>query len=163
MISFIDILPTCLDIAGAPIPRDVDGASFLPVLKGEKKHAAEVIFASHTDHAVKPRVPSRAIRTRRYKYIYNFRPDLAFKNNAMNSPTWKSYLSRAKSDPKVAARVKLLQFRPREELYDLKDDPHELNNLAENPQRRPVLENLRARLREWTQQQKDPFLKDMIH
>jgi N-sulfoglucosamine sulfohydrolase len=161
MISFIDILPTCLDISGAPIPEELDGTSFLPVLKGEKKHAAEVIFASHTDHAVKPRVPSRAIRTRRYKYIYNFRPDLAFKNNAMNGPTWRSYLTRAKSDPGVAARVKLLQFRPGEELYDLEDDPHELNNLAENPERRPLLENLRVRLREWMEQQKDPFLKEM--
>jgi N-sulfoglucosamine sulfohydrolase len=160
LISFVDILPTCLDIAGAPIPKDIDGRSFLPVLRGKTRDFREVIFASHTDHAIKPSVPSRAIRTQRYKYIYNLRLDLEFKNNAMNSPTWRSYLNLAKTDPRVMPRVNSLRFRPREELYDLKVDPHELNNLAQDPERRPVLENLRTRLREWMEQQRDPFLKD---
>jgi len=161
MVSFIDILPTCLDIAGATIPGDIDGRSFLPVLRGEKRQLREAVFASHTDHARKPRVPSRAIRTRRYKYIYNFRPDLEFKNNAMNSPTWKSMLQKAKTDPKVAARVRLLKSRPREELYDLNTDPHELNNVAEDSVSRPVLLKLRSRLRKWMTKQKDPFLAEM--
>jgi len=161
MVSFIDILPTCLDIAGAPVPTDIDGRSFVPVLRGESKEFRDAIFASHTDHARKPRVPSRAIRTRRYKYIHNFRPDLEFKNNAMNSPTWKSIVKKSGTDPNVAARARLLRFRPQEELYDLKTDPHELNNLAGDPLRTPVLIELRARLREWMQQQKDPSLTDM--
>jgi N-sulfoglucosamine sulfohydrolase len=161
MISFVDIPPTCLDIAGAPIPSDIDGRSFLSVLRGAKKEFREVIFASHTDHAREPRVPSRAIRTHRYKYIYNFRPDLEFKNNAMNSPTWRSYLEKAGTDARVAARVHLLSFRPREELYDLKADPFELSNLASDPSHNSLLPNLRVRLREWMQQQRDPFLTDM--
>jgi len=161
MVSFVDILPTCLDIAGAPIPTDIDGRSFMPVLSGERKEFQEAIFASHTDHARKPRVPSRAIRTHRYKYVYNFRPDLEFRNNAMNSPTWRSYVHRARTDPKVADRVHLLKSRPREELYDLKADPYELNNLAGSPKDRSTLDTLRTRVRQWMEQQDDPFLKEM--
>lgn len=162
MLSFIDIFPTCLDIAGAPMPRDIDGRSFVPVLRGEKKMFRDAIFASHTDHARKPRVPSRAVRTRRYKYIYNFRPDLAFKNNAMNSPTWRSILKKAATDPKVAARVRSFRFRSREELYDLKTDPYELNNLAGEPSCNRILFGLRTQLRKWMEEQKDPFLADMM-
>ncbi len=162
MLSFIDILPTCLDIAGSPIPKGIDGRSFVPVLRGEKKMFRDVIFASHTDHARKPRVPSRAIRARRYKYIYNFRPDLAFQNNAMNSPTWKSILKKAATDPKVAARVRSFRFRPREELYDLRTDPYELNNLAGEPSCNRILVGLRTQLREWMKEQKDPFLPEMM-
>ena len=162
MVSFIDILPTCLAIAGASVPKDIDGRSFLPVLRGERKEFRDAIFASHTDHARKPRVPSRAIRTRRYKYIYSFRPDLEFRNNAMNSPTWRSLIERAKTDPKIAARTRLLRFRPRHELYDLKSDPYELNNLAADSSHSAVLVALQVRLREWMQRQNDPFLTDFL-
>ena len=162
LVSFIDILPTCLDIAGASVPGEIDGRSFLPVLRGEKADLRDAIFASHTDHARKPRVPSRAVRTRRHKYIYNFRPDLEFKNNAMNSVTWKSMLDRADADAKIAARVRLLRFRPREELYDLETDPYGLTNLAEDPSCKVVLLALRTQLRKWMERQKDPFLADMV-
>ena len=161
MISFVDILPTCLDIAGAPIPGTIDGRSFLPVIQGKQKAFHEAIFASHTDHAVKPRVPSRAIRTRDHKYIYNLRPDLEFRNNAMNSPTWSSWLEKAKTDPEVASRVRLLVSRPKEELYDLKADPYELTNLATDPTCGALLSSLRTRLAEWMKHQRDPFLPDM--
>ncbi len=160
MVSFIDILPTCLDIAGAPVSEEIDGRSFLSVLRGGRREFRETIFASHTDHARKPSVPCRAIRRRRYKYILNLRPDLEFRNNAMNSPTWRSYLERAKTDPKIAARVRLLRFRPEEELYDAKEDPYELRNLAGEPTLRHVLEDLRVRLRARMKQQNDPFLPD---
>jgi N-sulfoglucosamine sulfohydrolase len=160
MVSFVDILPTCLDIAGAPVSEEIDGRSFFAVLQGKRGDFREAIFASHTDHARKPSVPCRALRTRRYKYILNLRPDLEFRNNAMNSPTWRSYLEQEKTDSKIAARVRLLRFRPEEELYDLKQDPYELRNLAGEPALRHVLEDLRARLRERMKQQNDPFLPD---
>jgi N-sulfoglucosamine sulfohydrolase len=158
MISFIDVLPTCLDIAGAPVTADIDGRSFLSVLRGEGRGFRDAIFASHTDHARKPSVPCRAMRTRRHKYILSLRPDLEFRNNAMNSPTWRSYLEQAKTDSRIAARVRFLRFRPEEELYDLKEDPYELRNVVGDPAHRRVLEDLRVSLRKRMKQQNDPFL-----
>ncbi len=161
MISFIDVLPTCLNVAEAPVPASIQGRSFLPVLRGQSKELHNVIFATHTDHARRPRVPSRAIRTHRHKYIYNFRPDLAFKNNAMNSLTWRSMLERAKTNKDLAVRVRLFQHRPRHELFDLRSDPHELRNLAGDPESANMLAHLRARLMQWMSRVNDPFLPEM--
>jgi len=161
MISFIDVLPTCVDLTGGSVPASVQGRSFASVLRGQRQSFRDAIFASHTDHARKPRVPSRAIRTERYKYIYNFRPDLAFRNNAMNSPTWKSMLERAKTDEQFAARVRAFQYRPREELFDLQADPYELTNLAGRPTHARILAHLRDRLMAWMRSVDDPFLPEM--
>jgi uncharacterized sulfatase len=51
--------------------------------------------------------------------------------------------------------VKKLQHRPAEELYDLRKDPHELNNLADNSARQKVLASLRKKLDAWMKQQGD--------
>ena len=45
--------------------------------------------------------------------------------------------------------------KPREELYDLNSDPHEINNLAQSPEHRPVLEELRAALDKWINETHD--------
>jgi len=45
MVEYIDVLPTFLEIAGAPRTADLDGRSFLPVLRGEAKVHKEFVFA----------------------------------------------------------------------------------------------------------------------
>ena len=47
------------------------------------------------------------------------------------------------------------QERPAEELYDLRSDPHEIHNLADNPQYSDVLEKLRTILENWIKETDD--------
>jgi N-sulfoglucosamine sulfohydrolase len=48
--------------------------------------------------------------------------------------------------------------RPREELYDLEKDPNELKNVADDPAYAAVLKDLRARLKDWQEKTRDPWL-----
>ena len=73
------------------------------------------------------------------------------------SPTWQGILKR--NDMMMGERsVKAFLHRPKEELYDLTADPHELKNLAADPAHAAVLDDLRAKLAAWRKQTADPWL-----
>jgi arylsulfatase A-like enzyme len=81
LVSSVDIAPTVLDLAGAPIGPQVQGRSLVPVLKGDTagwRQAVLVEFTSYENpfpHLVD--MDYRAIRTDRYKYIHWIKfPDL---------------------------------------------------------------------------------------
>ena len=68
----IDYAPTFLDLAGAPIPADIQGVSLLPLLRGEhpKKWRNDIYYHYHeypAEHAVKRHY---GIRTERYKLMH---------------------------------------------------------------------------------------------
>ena len=54
-----------------------------------------------------------------------------------------------------AQRHKLILKRPAEELYDLANDPWELNNLANDPQLNSIKNILKAQVQSWMTQQND--------
>ena len=64
-------------------------------------------------------------------------------------------MEEAKNNPKAAVVVKRFVQRPAEELYDLKADPHELNNLAANPKQSKRIAAMRAELKAWMASQGD--------
>ena len=110
MVGFIDIMPTLMDIAGYEKPAVMDGKSMLDVWEGKTEKHHDELFASYTGVIVssnrqeKP-FPIRSIRTSEYKYI--------------------RYLNHKITHPKFTG-----QMFPPEELFDLKNDPGELKNLA---------------------------------
>ena len=52
--------------------------------------------------------------------------------------------------------------RPEEELYDLKNDPLEQRNLAEDPGHRGIVDDLRRRVQEWMEATDDPLLQGPV-
>jgi len=70
-------------------------------------------------------------------------------------PHWDSWIERAKTDPKAKAIVERYQHRPGEKLYDLRNDPLETINLADNPEQARLLKSLRHQLAEWCKTQGD--------
>src|SRR5688572_24382229 len=64
MVSWVDLLPTLLDLAGAPQPRDLDGKSFADVLRGKTRQHRESIFATHSGDGRMNIYPIRSVRTR---------------------------------------------------------------------------------------------------
>lgn len=178
MVSFVDVLPTLLEAAGAAAPDGLDGRSFLPVLDGKAKDHRDAIFATHTNLGVisGSDYPIRAIRTKTHKYIVNLNAAGKFTNivtegrggakakeddDEGGAAYWLSWRDRAKSDPKAAERVRLYQHRPAEELYDVAADPFELGNLAAGPAHKPLIAGLRQQLKAWMKQQNDPLLAKM--
>ncbi|MBW3634973.1 MAG: sulfatase [Armatimonadetes bacterium] len=156
MISFVDVLPTFLEAAGAT-PPELDGRSFLPVLRGQKTAHRDHLFATYTNRGViaGTTYPMRAIRTQTHKYIRNLNAQGSFQNLLTRGATWESWREKARTDTFAAARVRWLQHRPEEELYDLRADPHEMANLAAHPAQRELVANLRGRVDAWMAQQND--------
>ena len=52
MVSWVDILPTLIDMAGGKSSDDIDGKSFAPVLLGKTKTHRDKIFTTHTGDGV---------------------------------------------------------------------------------------------------------------
>jgi arylsulfatase A-like enzyme len=157
MLHFTDVLPTFLELAGAKPPEDIDGRSFAAVLRGRTRRHRDEIFAQHTadDNGHMNCYPMRAVRTERFKYIRNLRPDLAFRTHfdrgkdVDGKTVWDSWVERAKTDPQARAIVRRYHQRPAEELYDLAADPHETRNLAADPAHAKTLDDLRGRVTKW--------------
>ncbi|MBA4150171.1 MAG: sulfatase [Verrucomicrobia bacterium] len=67
----IDIAPTLLQLAGAPVPKDIDGKSLLPVFKSKKADLRELAFLEYIAEPNYPRQAGwQAVRSHRYKYIH---------------------------------------------------------------------------------------------
>ncbi len=159
MISFVDITPTIYDWASATPPMEVDGRSLLPILDEENPAGWDEVFGSHTFHEITMYYPMRMIRTRRYKYILNLAHPLPFPfaSDLWASPTWQGVLRRG--DTTYGQRtVEAYLHHPKEELYDLVNDPAELKNLSQDSAHAEVLNDLRKRLRAWQTRTQDPWI-----
>jgi len=145
--STTDIMPTCLEAAGAPVPEVVQGSSLLAPARNDMPGFREEIFGEVTYHLLF--TPMRAIRTQRYKYIENLNP----------TPTGLDQNARFEWARKVAELPgqKCCVPRPPEELFDLDKDPHEQNNLADSSEYAGVKKELVKRLHNWREKTGDPY------
>jgi arylsulfatase A-like enzyme len=161
MISFCDLLPTFLEIAGAPAPPGIDGRSFAGVLRGATKTHRTEVFGSHSGDGDWNVFPMRSLRTSRFKYILNIHPEFEYTTHidladpADGRGYFDSWVEKAKKDPQAAAIVQRYHVRPPEELYDVNADPHEMHNLAGNPQYGRTLREMREKVRTLMKQQHD--------
>ena len=166
LVSWVDLLPTCLDALGGDPPATLSGWSFLGVLRGTRAAHRERVFITHSGDGDMNRYPLRAVRTRTWKYIRNLDPaaehhthiDRGKNAEADGRDYWASWEARAKTDPAAAAVVRRYHTRPAEELYYLPDAPHELQNLAADPAHAARLRELRADLEGWMREQGDEGL-----
>jgi len=161
MVSFIDILPTFLDIAGWKDdsgPRR--GRTLLPILQSEEMQPGwDHVFGSHTFHEVTNYWPTRFLRTERYKYHRNiaWKLDFPFSADLYGSLSWEGI--RRQSPVMIGDRtLKSYVRRPAEELFDLEADPHEVHNLADDPSHQGMLRDFRDRLEDWQRATNDPWL-----
>lgn len=155
LVSFVDFAPTTLNLAGAELPPTMQGQPFLGKnLPAPRSH----IFAAR-DRADDMYEMSRAVFDGRYLYIRHFMPHLP--------PIQPGFIY---SDRKVAFRAlrkahlagetnaeqkKLWSPKPVEELYDLKNDPQELNNLAGDPSLAEKQSFLKDKLFAWMMEVRD--------
>ena len=161
MVSWIDILPTLIDIGGGDVPKDLDGRSFASVLHGNADTHRNRIFTTHSGDRKMNVYLSRSIRTERYKLIWNPHPEFAFTTHidlllrATSGDYFKQWTELAKSDEHAAQVVSAHHGRPEYELFDLQKDPHEQHNLAGNKKLKQIEEGLKTELKSWIKQQND--------
>ena len=165
MVQYVDVTPTLVDAAGGEVPEGLDGRSFLQVLLGKTDKHNDVVYGVHTTAGIISATPGgypvRSIRDEKYKYIKNLRHTATFRNTMIVSDRenlWKPWVEKAKTDEFAAKRVNGYLNRPAEELYDIVNDPHELNNLAADKKYRPIMDAMGKKLQAWMDRQGDKGL-----
>jgi N-sulfoglucosamine sulfohydrolase len=151
LISNVDVFPTILEAIGIPAPENVHGQSFAALLDGSAYQPRDAIFGEMTYHDYYD--PRRCIRTARHHLIVNFTAAPAFMNP---SQSW-----RPRTDPVVPDKP-ALAYHPLVELFDLDEDPHERNNLADDPAHADVRTELLVRLHAWMRETADPLLDGAV-
>jgi N-sulfoglucosamine sulfohydrolase len=173
-VSFTDLAPTILEAAALPIPKDMTGRSLLGILTGKDDGKDRtMVFTERERHANVRRgdlsYPARAVRSERYLYIRNFRPErwpagdpekyfaVGPYGDIDDGPT-KQLILKLKDDSKEDRKRFELSCgkRPAEELYDCEKDPGELVNLATDPGHAQVKAKLRSELERWMKETGDP-------
>jgi N-sulfoglucosamine sulfohydrolase len=181
--SLTDLAPTFLELGGVSIPDVMTGRSLWPLLREGEVDPAEVAARDHVLTGKERHVPAqekpdrggtpmRALRTADYLYIRNFRPDRwpagtphyeratienAWLGDCDNGPTkWLMFETRDKDADH--RRLYDLSFakRPAEELYDLRKDPGQLDNVASDPDYAEIRKELEARLMAELRETADP-------
>jgi arylsulfatase A-like enzyme len=144
LFSGVDLLPTLLGLLGVDVPADVEGVSHAGALLAPDPRAEPVreqVYSMKTYHDSFD--PIRAIRTKEYSYIENYaaRPLLDLPLDIEDSPSGHAVA------PFIAGP------RPERELYDLRADPAETNNLlaGDDPGVDALAADLAVRLHDWRQ------------
>ena len=161
LISFVDFAPTLLSITGQEPKPYMQGHPFLGEYASKPRkyiHAAADRFDGFTDAI-------RAVRDKRFKYIRNYKPEqgyylpVAYREKI---PTMQELLRLKEAG--ALNEVQMQWFRaskPKEELFDCDTDPHELNNLADDPAYEQKLVELRSEMDSWLASiADDPNLKE---
>ncbi|MBT5018342.1 MAG: sulfatase [Planctomicrobium sp.] len=187
-----DLAPTILEAASVEPPKVMTGRSLIPVLKstksGQVDPTRDSVIVGRERHVAAVRdgnlpYPQRAIRTKDFLYIHNFKPERypmghgpGYGKPASPMPTYeelanntfigygdldasptKAYVTLGMGKPEMQEYLDIaFGLRPQEELYDLKKDPHQLNNVAQSADYSDDRNTLSTRLMKVLKETGDP-------
>ena len=155
LVSSLDFAPTVLNLAGLAKPDYMQGRAFLgPDLSSPRQYVFGCRDRMDDRYDI-----IRMVRDKKYRYIRNYEPYKEYYqyiNTSEKSVVMKE-LRRLKKEGKAqgALGIFLADTKPIEELYDLEKDPHEINNLAEDPSYRPILNRMAQVHFDWMISTKD--------
>jgi arylsulfatase A-like enzyme len=160
LIDAIDFAPTMLTLCGAKKPAKMEGRVFL----GDAVDAPRQYSFGARDRCDETVFRFRTVRDARYRYIRNFTPDRPFlqanQYKETQYPVWnllKELHAAGKLTPVQDALC--APTMPEEELYDLDNDPYEIENLVKSRDHQDVLKRLRDALARWLEDTKDQGAK----
>lgn len=193
-VNLMDLMPTFLEIGGVRSPDGVDGRSLVDVMKSDRNGQIDstrtFVVTGRERHVAEARednlpYPHRAIRTKDFLYIRNFKPDRWPMGSPTNvtdkdapstkeletntraafadmdaSPT-KAWLIEHRNDEKWRKHYDLaFGKRPGDELYDLSKDPDQIHNVAGEAAYAVTAKRLAEQLARVMRETQDPRLHD---
>jgi N-sulfoglucosamine sulfohydrolase len=162
LVSHVDLVPTLLDFAEA-LPQDhkLHGRSWKTAIAArEPPPGWDQVNASHTFHEITMYYPMRVVRNRNYKLIWNVAAPLPypFASDLWDAPTWQDAFRRGPETLYGKRTVHDYIHRAAFELYDLKNDPHEVHNLAADPNYAKLLSEMKTQLKDFQKRTSDPWI-----
>ena len=172
-VSHTDFAPTFLEAAGLKPPSDMTGKSLMGVLTKGRSPGRDAIFLERERHASARAgnlsYPMRGVRTLEFHYIWNPMPDRWPAGGPTTDTIWgrgfgdidggpsKDVVLKRRNEAGIAKYFHLAcDKRPEEELYDLRKDPWQLENVADKPEYAKARKDMRARLDKWMKETGDP-------
>jgi uncharacterized sulfatase len=167
--QYIDVVPTLYEAAGEdPLTlrankegsMTLDGKSFYATLLGKNTEIRKYVYGIHTTRGINngsENYPVRSVQDHDYKLIWNLNYNEPFYCSAsrLGNKLYEGWLEETKNNKKENAHASLYRNRPELELYNIKNDKYELNNLANEPKLKVIQDNLFAELKSWMNQQGD--------
>ena len=162
LVSAVDIAPAILELAGITPPASYQGVSFTPALKNPLAAGRTAVFSEHNWHDYEAH--ERMVRTKDFLYVLNARPNLS---NGGPADSKRSATQQALNALRDGGRLTAAQTdvfvipRPAEELFNLKNDPQQLINVASLPEYQGKLEEMRNLLTNWQKDTGDTTPDDL--
>lgn len=156
LLSFVDFAPTVLSLANIIIPKSIHGKAFL----GDQKTTIKRKYV----YGARDRIDSeydrvRAVNDGHFTYLRNYMPEKPYYQNIryrLSNPIMPNLLALKEKGQLNENQMHWFKTsKPLEELYDYKNDPFEMNNLANNPKYINKLKELREVHLAWMKQYKD--------
>jgi N-sulfoglucosamine sulfohydrolase len=154
LISNVDVLPTLLELIDVPKPSNLQGVSFAPLLKGQRREKPrQEIYAQFTPAMFRDN-ESRCVRTERYKLVRYFQAGRCVKFPIDVDPVrFSQHTERAATTG---------QARPFVQLFDIVRDPDELHDIGGRQENAGLIKELSRKLYAWMKAVDDPILKGPV-
>jgi uncharacterized sulfatase len=157
LVSFVDFAPTVLGLAGVEVPKHFQGQPFL----GPKTGFPKQFVYGYRDRMDERYEFIRSVMDGRFHYIRNYFAHLPwFWDQTRLYPStnpllevWQALAEAGKLTGPAA--VYMAQTKPREQLFDMRQDPDEVRDRSADPDYAGVLAKLRKAYRDWTFQTRD--------
>ncbi|AHM61145.1 sulfatase [Flammeovirgaceae bacterium 311] len=154
IVTFADFAPTVLSLANIPAPDYMQGKAFLGTHQAEAYEYA-FSFRGRMDERIDM---VRSARDKKYRYIQNYMPHKIwgqYLDYLWKAPSMKSWEEAYRAGTLNEVQSRFWKAKPAEELYDAENDPHNIHNLAGNPDYQEVLERMRKANRQWLLETRD--------
>ena len=148
-VEFIDFAPTALTLAGVTPPIGMDGTPIMgkEIQKSQiQKKNSSFGYADRFDEKYDL---VRTLRVGKFKYIRNYQPfniDALFNFYRYKMLAYKEWLSLYRDGKLNDVQSQFFQPKSPEALYNIEEDPHEVNDLSRSEDHKEILLQLRAQL-----------------
>ncbi len=145
-VQFVDFGTTVLNLAGIPVPTQVDGLPFLGSGVSAEGLALRQTAFGYADRFDEKFDLVRTLRTGRYEYVRSYQPfnfDGLWNNYRYIMLAYRQWQDMYQAEELNDAQSQFFRPRPVEMLFDIEADPHEVNNLADDPEYEWILRSLR--------------------
>ena len=148
-VEFVDLVPTVLSIAGIAIPNSVDGKPFLGKSLKKRKLEKQNITFGYADRFDEKYDLVRSVRKGKFKYMRNYQPfnvDGLYNFYRYKMLAYKEWYNLYQDGKLNTVQSQFFEARLPEALYNIDEDPHETNNLANDKNYNETLMELRNEL-----------------